>query len=131
MKTKVNNVVAVATVIFLFSGLNVFADGKSQMGQKNIFSEEIQVNFQPAGLNAEMLKSTFQKEQGMEKPLEIESWMLNNKNFEISGKEDGLKIDSWMLDPKNWTLSNGDTEEKLEIENWMLDSSKWHLANQE
>lgn len=72
-------------------------------------------------------------ETSVEKNLEIENWMTNEKYFgaQMSGieeeMEESLSIEDWMLTNQNFieTTDNTENDTALKVEDWMLDSSLW------
>lgn len=72
-------------------------------------------------------------EKMVEQPLDVESWMLNekvwdlNQSFVLSSEMDEtLEIEKWMMDSFSFeTLASKD--ECLEIESWMIDNESWNM----
>jgi hypothetical protein len=116
MKTQVLSILS-ATASVLFLSINSFAvipamKIKSHPSEMKIFAEE-------------------------EKPLEIESWMIDESNWQYekeSISSECLSIEPWMSDENLWTKKTLETEkkeifdekdQKLSIEPWMMDEKVW------
>lgn len=68
----------------------------------------------------------------IEKALEVESWMINEANWDFVSThfgEENLQLESWMLDEKNWDKQEfgfaGIADENLLIESWVIDDEIW------
>ncbi len=68
----------------------------------------------------------------IEKALEVESWMINEANWDFATahfEEESLQLETWMLDEKSWDkweFGFAETaDENLLLESWVIDDEKW------
>ena len=112
MKTRMNQLVAVALFALLFLGGNVSAKGT---------------------------ESDVSSLENIEEPaLLMEDWMINanywnasDAIFEMSdATEESLELENWMVDENTWEVYSpvvleNETEQKLAFEPWMVDENVW------
>lgn len=106
MKTRMNQFVIAA-----ITGLIILAGSVSAKG---------------TGVNASSHETI------IEKALEVESWMINEANWDFVSThfgEENLQLESWMLDEKNWDKQEfgfaGIADENLILESWVIDDEIW------
>ena len=130
MKTKNNaqktgnrkfrsSAIRVSTLIvgFVLIVTTTFANGLRKHSHENNSSETV------------VTSNAFVLETSVEKKLEIENWMINEKCFgsQTTGSEmeaeESLKVEDWMLTNQNFSEKAiiPERESVLKLEDWMLD----------
>ena len=109
-KTKINQWVAVALFALITFGGNVSAKGTevTASGRENI----------------------------KEPALQMESWITDNKTWDLSNseslmeQENVLQLEEWMTNENNWIVVaqknyNSEKDAPIMLESWMMDDNYW------
>jgi hypothetical protein len=80
----------------------------------------------------------------LEKPLQIETWMVNDYFWDVkinaTVEEPQLRIENWMINDSLWanprpknanrSIEGQQPEEKIALEPWMTDQQLWKIEKQ-
>lgn len=142
MKTRINQVVAIAIFTLILFGGNSYAKGTELIASSLKTIEEPAMEMESWMIDEaywNKTNSAYFFEEAFDEALNLEAWMFNESNwgkvdlnYAETEVENSLVLESWMTNENLWekerlSFNETETENNLILESWMTDENTWNI----